>query len=901
MASGSRRRVLLVGWDAADWKIIQPMLDRGELPVLEQLVTGGVSGNLSSIRPMLSPMLWNSIATGKRPFKHGVHGFTEVDPLHNQVVPVSSSTRQCKAIWNILNQAGLKTHVVGWFATHPAEPVLGACVTDRFAAPAPPPGHDWPLPAGAIFPHELTGTLAALRMRPEEIPGEILPLFVPDAAAVNQEHDKRLHQIAIDLAEAFSVHAAATYLLEHEPWDFAAVYYRAIDWLCHHFMQFHPPLMPGVYQPEFELYRGVVEGAYRLHDLMLGRLLQLAGEGTTVMLVSDHGFKSGHRRPPSTPDVPAGIAVWHRLNGILALRGAGLREDELVHGANLLDITPTILALFGLPIASDMDGRVLLEAFAEQPTIERIESWENVDEGVVASASPLKPTLEAQKELLRQFIDIGYIDSPGDNPEEAIRSTRRENDWALAQSYLDAGKFADALPLLETVFEEWPERPDYCTELALCQLNLGMAEEAQETLGSLAGDARNAGTLILHANIEHRRGNFAAALDFLARAEALDPVAPGLQNQVALTRLRLHQPALAEVAFRKAIALDGDDPHAHLGLAFCRLRARQFEEAAEAALRALGLKFDLFLGHYHLGVALARLDEFDRAIQAFETCLHYQPAWLPAHRFLAYLYRRRRNEESQAKAEQHRTWLRGRVARLAAWREYQSRLRREAVARAGTRAAHRRETRARAAAVPAKSTPVRRAPESLEFLLVSGLPRSGTSLMMQILEAGGLPIMRDDLRPADESNPRGYYEWQAIKQLPRNPFIIEQAHGKVTKVISMLLPWLPRRHQFRVIFMKRPVDEVARSQEQLRSRLASRAADQDQMTRSLDDHLRRTLTLLRGSSNVALLEVEYAELLDHPTPSLARIAEFARIHGDRLPRMAAVIDPALCHFSTTGV
>src|SRR5438105_15747327 len=98
-------------------------------------------GNLASLRPMLSPILWTSIATGKHAFKHGVCGFTEVDHSINEVVPVSSRTRKCKAVWNILNEAGLKTHVVNWFATHPSEPIDGACERAvRVAVTATRPG-----------------------------------------------------------------------------------------------------------------------------------------------------------------------------------------------------------------------------------------------------------------------------------------------------------------------------------------------------------------------------------------------------------------------------------------------------------------------------------------------------------------------------------------------------------------------------------------------------------------------------------------------------------------------------------------------------------------------------------------------------------------------------------------
>ena len=106
--------------------------------------------------------------------------------------------------------------------------------------------------------------------------------------------------------DAYRAHNAAVRLMEIDPeWDFFAVYYRTIDEICHHFMQYHPPKMEGIPQDDFEMYKDVVSGAYRLHDLMLQRLLQLAGPETAVILVSDHGFHSDHLRPKFMPRVPA--------------------------------------------------------------------------------------------------------------------------------------------------------------------------------------------------------------------------------------------------------------------------------------------------------------------------------------------------------------------------------------------------------------------------------------------------------------------------------------------------------------------------------------------------------------------------------------------------------------------
>ena len=103
-----KTRPLLVGWDSADWKIMHPLIAPGPLPGIARLVETGVSGTLTTLEPQLSPMLWTSIATGKMAYHHGVPGFTEVDARNGQVVPVSAATRQCKTLWEMLGERGLR-------------------------------------------------------------------------------------------------------------------------------------------------------------------------------------------------------------------------------------------------------------------------------------------------------------------------------------------------------------------------------------------------------------------------------------------------------------------------------------------------------------------------------------------------------------------------------------------------------------------------------------------------------------------------------------------------------------------------------------------------------------------------------------------------------------------------
>ncbi len=343
----NKRKVLLIGWDAADWEHINPLLEEGLMPTLDGLISRGVIGNLATLQPVLSPMLWNSAATGKFADKHGIHGFIEPDPVNGGARPYTSTSRKVKAIWNILSQSNLRSNIVGWWASHPAEPIAGTIVTNAFTGVRFDPEQGWKIPPGTIHPEEKAQKFGQFRFFPTELNQHHILPFIPNAAKIDQVKDRRLQPFAKILSDAISIHAVATALMEFEEWDFTAIYYDAIDHFSHAFMAFHPPKSPWISDEDFEMYRDVVRGAYRFHDLMLHRLLHLAGPETTVILCSDHGFESGSQRPQGIPREPAGPAIWHRQFGVFVMAGPGIKCDERIYGASLIDITPTILTLFG--------------------------------------------------------------------------------------------------------------------------------------------------------------------------------------------------------------------------------------------------------------------------------------------------------------------------------------------------------------------------------------------------------------------------------------------------------------------------------------------------------------------------------------------------------------------------
>jgi len=163
--------------------------------------------------------------------------------------------------------------------------------------------------------------------------------------------------------------------------------------------------------------------------------------------------------------------------------------------------------------------------------------------------------------------------------------------------------------------------------------------------------------------------------------------------------------------------------------------------------------------------------------------------------------------------------------------------------------------------------------------VVSGLPRSGTSLMMQMLVAGGLPALSDGERKADADNPRGYLEWERIKQLPSDPTCIAEAEGRVVKVISRLLLSLSSDHDYRILFMERPLPEILASQDQmLRHRgTYKEGTNPAVIAAAFEKHLKDVYAWMESKPNVKVLRIQYHDVLSEPQKVSGKISDFLEI------------------------
>jgi tetratricopeptide (TPR) repeat protein len=893
-------RALLVGWDAADWKVIHPLMDAGKMPNVQRLVENGAMAQISTLHPPLSPMLWTSIATGKRPFKHGIHGFSEPTPDGRGVQPVTNLSRKSKALWNILNQNDLRSIVIGWWPSHPAEPINGVMVSDHYHRASWPLDKGWPLRSNAVHPLELAETLAGLRVHPDLLTPEMVEPFIPLASEIDQDLDKRLAGFLRTLAECMSVQAAAMWLVENQPWDFFVVYFDAIDHFCHAFMRYHPPRQSWIGERDFELYHNVVSMAYQFHDEMLGELLEKAGDETTVILMSDHGFHPDHLRPASIPDIPAGPAIEHRDFGILAISGPGIKMDELLHGPSVLDIAPTILTLYGLPVGEDMDGKVLTQAFVETPEVRFIPSWENVAGADGRHPPHMRLDPMAAHEALEQMIALGYIERPDENREVAVRRTIRELRYNLGESYQDADRHREAYEIFAELHAADPDEQRFAVRLFVSAQAFKMHAEMRRIVDDLDGRRRalfeeakrrvaEGGPDLgrwrnltryqppvidyLKAQVLAAEKRYPEALAALERVTEAHLIRPGLFLQTADLYLRLGRWSDAQRVYEKALEIDPDNAYAHLGTCRMALRRRKFGIAAQSALDALQRLYHYPQAHFMLGQALTGMKVYARAAEAFRAAISLNPNYPEAHVRLAELLEKHLGDAGCA--GEHRELarvMRSRKAVVAEPAEI--------------------EIAERVSYAPPRNMP----PLQESLIVVTGLPRSGTSMLMQMLAAGGMEILSDGLREADEDNPRGYLEFEPVKNLLKDSKWLIGGRGKAVKIVAPLLVALPDGLACRVILSERDLEEVLDSQDRMLVRRNQPLATTPERRRMLKQEYSRTLgrvkAMLVQRPDTALLVVQQSEVISDPYASAEKVNQFLG-GGLEVGKMAAAVDPAL--------
>jgi len=406
-----RGRVLIVGLDGADPEALAFLVAEGRLPNLQQLGGAGVSGSVRSLLPLLSPRIWTTVATGKVPEKHGVLGWTYKDASGEDRLYLGRH-REGAALWNIASDAGLTVGIVQWWTTFPPEVVNGVFISDHAAdragtAPSERPAARFDASTSTVLPAAWEQRVLDLHRSPPELPGLPAGLFSPHAmfgADADKPIPPPIDRIPVYMTGVYdhdraTVAAALAVDSALRP-ELLMVLLPGIDRTSHLFWSaFDPP-------PDFDLApeaqeksREALFRAYEVADTMVGLLAQRFGPRDLVLVLSDHGFES----LPTAGLSGGGHETAAAQNGIFLARGPGIAPGSKADGMRIQDVTPSVLAFWGLPVADDMDGQPA--AFLAAPAPERITSYDSIP-----IDRPGRDASGAEAKILDDLRALGYVE-----------------------------------------------------------------------------------------------------------------------------------------------------------------------------------------------------------------------------------------------------------------------------------------------------------------------------------------------------------------------------------------------------------------------------------------------------------------------------------------------------------
>lgn len=589
--SGGGRRVLLIGLDGADWRLLTPLIDRGAMPVIQRIIERGMSGRLAAPAISQAEVAWLNSLTGAHAHVHGI-----LDPeVHSQdgqsAGQASASDRGAPLVWEIASAAGIACVHAGW----------GSVIGDSAGASQAPAGE----PA-----------------LPEP---ELVRSAVERGAVSADPRDVALvDQYRALLIESHRVVQQAIATMRALPSQFVSVRLAAFGRLMNDFARFVPPAPAWVLPRRASAFAAAVEHGCRVHDALIGQLMDAArGDEVTVIIASPRGTPIERLR--SDPSSAATATVPNRPAGIVAASGPDVKCDALAFGAAAIDICPTVLALIGCTCPAGVQGRAI-------PGIGRAGASVALTDGGSSQQSALDITPLPQL--------------AGMSPEAREVACRRA--IARAESYAEAGLWRSAAELMRQLADWRPadERVALrCIELMRDAGEVDAALARVTSLPRVSAELIEARALVeasLHAARERHRDALAVLRLERQRQESAGGCGVSAAVHVAHARseLAIGDSVGAARSCELALESDPDCRDAHVVHAHVLYAAERYADAASAGLRAIALAhFDPQM-HFLVGTALAALGRARDAVAELLIAVDQDPALVAAYRRLAAVHLR---------------------------------------------------------------------------------------------------------------------------------------------------------------------------------------------------------------------------------------------------------------------
>lgn len=425
--------VILIGVDGADWAVIEDLVAQGELPGFSRMMQEGAYGTLMNPGLQVSPVVWTTFATGHFSRDHGildfVYPFTDVEGKQ----PVDVSLRRKPAIWNVLDAYGLESTVIGYFVSHPAEPVKGRIVSDRGFQGLE--GSVWPEDLGAMSDE----VRRSVRADSEALYERFLPWPYDPAQAEDESSPyhaaARIVKGRIDqriLADAY-LRRMTERLLE-SPANLLVSYYRIADIVSHSAWYYYDDSDwdHGPSAEDQALLGDIVQESYRYVDEVIELMLERYGGQANIVVISDHGFGSSTGTYATRKDVLTGN---HRPDGVILAHGPDIRSGR-IEPTTIMEVFPTLASLLGVPVADTIPGSVNYELLAESFLERQPPSFIDRYDFGWQQAAGQEVDEEAQAEEMESLRGLGYV---GEGVTVGDRADSSGYDFWSASDRLIAG------------------------------------------------------------------------------------------------------------------------------------------------------------------------------------------------------------------------------------------------------------------------------------------------------------------------------------------------------------------------------------------------------------------------------------------------------------------------------
>jgi predicted AlkP superfamily phosphohydrolase/phosphomutase/Flp pilus assembly protein TadD len=408
-ARGPVGRVAIFGIDGADWEVIDQFVKAGRMPNLQALIRSGAKARLQSVQPLVSPLVWATLSTGLPPARHGVVDFFERESPDR---PVTSRTRNAPALWEITGAFGRGTVVVDWWTAWPPrreEPVVW--------------NGSWGPAGAAVHPPELAEVVRRLVISSATVQHPQVSRFAEVGASQLQEglqegEDHPLRILQDVLVRTWTDHRVGLELYQRQQPFLFMIGFPGADAIHHTFGPYHPPGRANVDWEMRNRYWPVVTNYYMELDRLIGEWLQVITDDTTVIVVSAHGTRWDRGRPATPPGDRSDLGL-HRDSGIFVIAGNRVRPSQAMRSLNLVDVTPTVLTILGLPGAKEMTGRYADEFFDELPPIEAVQitSYSDV---VTLDRQPVTGGAQDPASYRTELVRIGHLTPQRAATEERV-------------------------------------------------------------------------------------------------------------------------------------------------------------------------------------------------------------------------------------------------------------------------------------------------------------------------------------------------------------------------------------------------------------------------------------------------------------------------------------------------